>query len=432
MRRVLVGTVVAVFLLAFVSPLVAQQGTSEIAGRVTDEQGAVLPGATIVITNEATGVFREVVSGAEGTYFVSQLIPGRYKISAKLTGFRPMERAGLVLQVGNTLTINLSLAVGGIEETVQVTAQSPLVDTTSARVGGNLGTADLSELPAMNRNYFATVGLLPGVQFTPSNQMGNDTIIAGGQTSQNTNVSVDGGYNADDALGTSAGAQVRTPLEAVQEFQVLTSMYDAEYGRASGAIVNAVSKAGTNQFKGVAFGYAASNKLTAKDALVTLSNQAKPTTTQREWGGVLGGPIVRNKAHFFVSLERQVDNPNRTGVFTSQPSLNFAIAEDRTDWNTLIRFDHQIEYMGRTLAAGVGPAVAHDGRQADARLLPGRNRPRSDRGRHADERVRQCARQHGARGENMGALVARQPMLPRSDRPVRHEPGLHVWGRGVW
>jgi carboxypeptidase family protein len=342
MRRVLVGTFVALFVLAIVTPLVAQQGTSEIAGKITDEQGAVLPGVAIVITNEATGVFREATSGPEGTYFVSQLVPGRYKIAAKLTGFRPIERSGLQLQVGNTLTINLSLAVGGIEETVQVTAQSPLVDTTSARVGGNLGTADLSELPAMNRNYFATVGLLPGVQFTPSTQMGNDTIIAGGQTSQNTNVSVDGGYNADDALGTSAGAQVRTPLEAVQEFQVLTSMYDAEYGRASGAIVNAVTKAGTNQFEGVVFGYSAANAMTSADPLVKFSNQTKPTTTQREWGGVIGGPIVKNRAHFFFSLERQVDDPNRTGHFSNLPQYDFAIAEDRTDWNTLIRFDHQI------------------------------------------------------------------------------------------
>src|SRR5690348_11707079 len=118
MRRVLVGTFVALFLLAIVTPLVAQQGTSEIAGRVTDEQGAVLPGANIVITNEATGVFREVVSGPEGTYFVSQLIPGRYRISAKLTGFRPVERAGLQLQVGNTLTINLALAVRSEERRV--------------------------------------------------------------------------------------------------------------------------------------------------------------------------------------------------------------------------------------------------------------------------------------------------------------------------
>ena len=337
----IVAALIAVSLLA-VPPLFAQQGTSEISGKVLDQQGGSLPGASIVITNEATGIFREVTSSAEGTYYVSQLMPGRYKIVARLTGFRTLERDGLLLQVGNTLTVPLTLAIGGVEENVTVTGQTPLVDVTSARVGGNIGTAELSELPAMNRNYFSAVALLPGVQFSPSNQMGNDTIVAGGQTAQNSNVSVDGGYNADDALGTSAGAQVRTPLEAVQEFQVLTSMYDAEYGRASGAIVNAVSKAGTNNFRGVVFGYAASNKLTAQDYFVHEYNLTKPTTTQREWGGVIGGPIVKNKAHFFFSLERQVDNPNRTRVFPTRPDQNFSIAEDRTDWNTLIRFDHQI------------------------------------------------------------------------------------------
>jgi hypothetical protein len=322
----------------------AQQGTSEISGKVTDEQGAVLPGVSILVTNEATGVFREITSSPEGTYYASQLVPGRYKIVAKLAGFRSLERAGLVLQVGNTLTVNLTLPIGSVEENVTVTAQTPIVDVTSARVGGNLGTAELSELPAMNRNYFSTVALLPGVQFSPSNQMGNDTIVAGGQTSQNSNVSVDGGYNSDDALGTSSGAQVRTPLEAVQEFQVLTSMYDAEYGRASGAIVNAVSKAGTNNFRGVIFGYSANNALTAEDYFVRTKNLDKPTTTQREWGGVIGGPIVQNKMHFFFSLERQVDNPNRSRSYeaANRTDKNFSIAEDRTDWNTLIRVDHQI------------------------------------------------------------------------------------------
>ncbi|MBI4476277.1 MAG: TonB-dependent receptor, partial [Acidobacteria bacterium] len=271
-----------------------------------------------------------------------QLVPGRYRLSAKLEGFRSVERAGLILPVGITLTINLTLAVGGLEETVTVTGESPLVDTTSVRVGGNLGTAELSQLPAMNRNYFATVALLPGIQFAASTQMGNDTIIASGQTSQNNNVSVDGGYNADDALGTSAGAQLRLSLEAIQEFQVMTSMYDAEYGRASGAVVNAVTKAGTNQFKGVVFGYATPNRLTAEDFFVRENNLAKPTSKKREWGGVVGGPIVRNKAHFFVSLERQVDNPNRTRIFPTRPSLNFSIAEDRTSWNSIVRFDHQI------------------------------------------------------------------------------------------
>lgn len=333
--------VVACFFGGAVS-LVAQQGTAVISGKVVDNQGALLPGVSLVVTNEATGVFREVTTSTEGTYSASQLVPGSYKIVAKLAGFRTAERSELLLQVGTSMTINLELGVGGLEETVTVTGQSPLVDTTSARVGGNIGAAELSELPAMNRNYFAAVALLPGVQFSPSNQMGNDTIVASGQSPQGNNVSVDGGYNIDDALGASAGAQVRTPIEAIQEFQVMTSMYDAEYGRASGVIVNAVSKSGTNQFKGVVFLSAASNTLTAEDFLVKQSNLAKPTLTKRDWGGVLGGPIVRNKAHFFVSLERQVDYPTRTGVFPTRPSLNFSIVEERSGWNTMFRFDHQI------------------------------------------------------------------------------------------
>jgi hypothetical protein len=341
MRRLLIPFVVS-FLCVAALPAFAQQGTSEIGGKVTDDQGGVLPGVTIVLTNENTGAFREVTSGADGSYFASQLTPGNYRLAAKLASFRPFERGGLMLAVGKTLSINVTLALGTLEETVRVTAESPIVDTTSVKVGGNIGTVELSELPAMNRNFFATVALLPGVQFNPSNQMGNDTIVAAGQTNQNNNVSVDGGYNADDALGTSAGAQVRTPLEAIQEFQVLTSMYDAEFGRASGAIVNAITKAGTNQFKGVVFGEAASNALTAEDYFVRTQGLEKASAVRRDWGGVIGGPIVKNKAQFFFSLERQVDNPNRTRVFPTRPSLNFSIAEDRTDWNTLIRFDHQI------------------------------------------------------------------------------------------
>ena len=342
MRSVPIGPVLAAFLFAAATPLLAQQGTAEIGGKAIDEQGGALPGVAIVITNEETGVFREVTSGPDGGYFASQLTPGRYRITAKLASFRNFERGGLVLAVGKTLSINVTMALGALEETVRVTAESPLVDTTSVKVGGNIGTSELSQLPSMNRNYFAAVAMLPGIQFSPSNQMGNDTIVAGGSSTQNNNVAVDGGYNSDDALGTSSGAQVRTPLEAVQEFQVLTSMYDAEFGRASGAVVNAITKAGTNQFKGVIFAEAASNKLTAEDYFVRTQNLLKPTSVRRDWGGVIGGPIVKNKAHFFFSLERQIDNPNRTRTFATRPDLNFAIAEDRSDWNTLVRFDHQI------------------------------------------------------------------------------------------
>ena len=342
LRSRLAIAVLALSFAGWAGPIEAQQGTADISGKVTDAQGAILPGVSLVLTNEATGVFREITSSAEGTYSASQLVPGPYKIVARLTGFRTAERTGLQLQVGTTMTINLALAVGGVEETVTVTGQSPLVDTTSARVGGNVGTAELSELPAMNRNYFAAVALLPGVQFSPSTQLGNDTIVASGQSSQGNNVSVDGGYNVDDALGATVGAQVRTPIEAIQEFQVMTSMYDAEYGRASGAIINAVSKAGTNQFRGVMFLSSASNQLTSRDFLVKQQNLPKPVVTKRDWGGVLGGPIVRNKAHFFFSLERQVDNPTRTRVYPTRPELNLSQVEERSGWNTMVRFDHQI------------------------------------------------------------------------------------------
>ena len=342
MRRVRVGLYLAALVFAAAAPLQAQQGTAEIGGRVADEQGGMLPGAIVVITNEETGAYREVTSGTDGSYFASQLVPGRYRVVAKLPSFKTFERRGLQLEVGKTLTINITLPVGGLEENITVTSAAPLVDLTSTEVGGNVGTAELSELPAMNRNYFSVVALLPGIQFSPSTQMGNDTIVSFGQTTQNNNVSVDGGYNGDDALGTSSGAQVRTPLEAIQEFQVLTSMYDAEYGRAGGAIVNAVTKQGTNQFRGVLFGYLANNALISRDFIAKQRDLPKADVTKNEWGGVIGGPIIKNKMHFLFSLERQVDNPNRSRTFSTNPSLDFTIAEQRNDWNTLVRVDHQI------------------------------------------------------------------------------------------
>jgi hypothetical protein len=329
-------------LLSAGAPTFAQQGTASITGTITDEQNAVLPGVSILVTNEENGTTRETVSGGNGTYLITQIVPGRYRIRGTLAGFRTVDRGGLVVSVGNTLTLNLSLPLEGIAETVRVSAQAPLIDTKSATVGGNIGVEDLSELPAMNRNYFATVALLPGVQFSASANMGNDTIAASGQSTQGNNVSVDGGYNGDDGRGTSAGAQVRTPLEAVQEFQVITSMYDAEWGRASGAIVNAVTKSGTNDFRGSAFVYSASNKLTSEDYFVRTGGLAKPTITKRDWGGVAGGPIVRNKAFFFFSLERQIDNPNVSQTYPTRPALSFSLAQHRSDWNTLVRFDHQI------------------------------------------------------------------------------------------
>ena len=170
MRTRIIAHVAAIL---FVLPLhaFAQQGTAEIAGRITDEQGGALPGVTITFTDEETGAFREVLTGADGSFSAPQMRPGRYHMVAKLQSFATFERNGLILQIGQTMIVNGTMRVGALTESVEVTAESPLVDTTSAKVGGNIGTDELSELPAMNRNYFATVALVPGVQFAPSNQM---------------------------------------------------------------------------------------------------------------------------------------------------------------------------------------------------------------------------------------------------------------------
>jgi hypothetical protein len=342
MPRPFLHSVVAIVLAAAATRVSAQQGTAQITGRIVDQNGGMLPGVAIVLTNESNGLFRETRSTADGSYFAAQLVPGRYDIVATLPGFRRLERPGLALQIGTTLTVDLVLEVGALHETVTVTHATPLIDLASTEGGGNIGTSDLSRLPAVNRSYLAAVALLPGIQFRPANQLGNDAIIASGQAAQSNTVSIDGGYNVDNTSGTSVGGQVRPPLEAIQEFRVVTSMYDAEHGRAGGAIVDAVTRQGTNDFRGVAFVYAASNRLTATDAIARTRSLPKPEITKRDWGGVFGGPIVRNKAHFLFSLERQVDKPNRTRVFPTRPSLDFSIAEDRTSWNTLVRFDHQI------------------------------------------------------------------------------------------
>ena len=356
MHKLIVTSVLVVFLGAIAAPIFAQQGTAEIGGHIADAQGGVLPGVTIVLTNEETGVFREVKSGEDGSYFASQLTPGRYRLAAKLASFKSFERRGLILEVGKTLTINFTLELGALAENITVEAASPLVDVTSAEVGGNIGTGELTELPAPNRSIFATVALLPGVQFLPSNQFGNDAIIASGQASQGNNVTLDGGYNSDDALGSSVGGQTRTAIESVQEFQVLTNQYDAEFGRATGAVINAVTKQGTNQFRGVVFGYFTNSKITAADYFARQSNLEKPNSNLKQWGGTIGGPIVRDKAHFFFSLERITESPNRSFDYASRPDLNFSTVEHREAWNGMIRVDHQINanntwafrYLGET------------------------------------------------------------------------------------
>lgn len=321
----------------------AGQSYSELRGRAADEQGAVMPGVTIVVRNQDSGTFREVVTGTDGSYLVTALLPGVYEISAELPGFKKFIRRDVRMAVGEATTITVRLEIGALEETITVSGVSPLVDLTSKTVGGNVDNAELVETPVGNRNTMAYMALLPGVVASESTSWGADSVSINGQPFTNTQFALDGGFNNDMWNGGSGGAQVRTPIESVGELQVQTSQYDAEMGWGTGGVLNAISKQGTNSFRGSAFFFDQESEFTKKDYFTDQFGLEKPDETQqRQWGGALGGPVVRNKAHFFVNVERVTqDRPVTVNIATRPEFTKNVIWKDRV-WNALTRFDHQI------------------------------------------------------------------------------------------
>src|SRR5438552_8720813 len=281
----------------------AQQGTGELRGRVVDAQNAVLPGVAVVAKNEASGQFLEVVSGADGSFFMSALTPGSYELTAQLSGFKRYQRGAVRVEVGKTQSIDVQLQVGGIEQEVTVTAESPLVDTTTKQLGGSVQAQELQDVPSLNRNFTSYLSLLPGVTATIStDSFGADSIRVNGQATQNANYMLDGAGNNDIFNNGTGGAPARIPLQAVQEFQLLTSQFDAEFGQSSGGIVNAVSRQGTNKLHGTAFFFDQNQSMTVRDYFAQQQNLPKPDARQMQWGGWLGGPIVKDKLHYFANL----------------------------------------------------------------------------------------------------------------------------------
>ncbi|MBI3261593.1 MAG: TonB-dependent receptor [Acidobacteria bacterium] len=341
MRQRVLGLCVMI-LVSSAAPALAQQNFSELRGRVVDQQGAVLPGVALVVRNQDSGQFREAVSSVDGSYLLTALVPGVYEISAELSGFKRYSRRDVRLAVGQVTTIQIQLDVGQLEETVTVTGESPLVDVTSKEIGGNLEARELIDTPTVNRNLTGYMQLLPGVVAAQLTSWGADSVSINGQPFSNTNYALDGGYNNDMWNGGAGGAQVRPPIESVQEFQVVTSQYDAEFGSASGGVLNAISKVGTNRFRGSAFGFFKDAAITKAEFFTRQFSLEKPDNKEQQYGGTLGGPVVRNKAHFFFSLERVTQDRPVTVNIPARPEFNKNVVWKDRVWNALARFDHQI------------------------------------------------------------------------------------------
>ena len=320
MRRLVFVALVLSAVLAL--PAAAQQTSGIISGRIADSQGAYIPGATVTATNTATGLTRTVTSDAVGIYTLNALPVGTYDIRIELSGFQPLLRRGIVVNVSQTVTLEFTLSVATVAETVTVTGETPLIQTTSSTVGGVVDVNKIEQMPLNGRQFanlaMTVAGVGMGFHSDPTKSTQYSPQIAGGN-GRNVNYQIDGGDNNDDTVG---GLLQLFPLEAIQEFNMITSRYKAEYGRSNGGVMNIVTKSGTNAFTGSWFTMMRDKAMNSRTQTETINNIDKQYYRRWQFGGSFGGPIVQNKAHFFVAAERTSQTTRQTvntfGLFPSK------------------------------------------------------------------------------------------------------------------
>ncbi|HEV8345140.1 MAG TPA: TonB-dependent receptor [Vicinamibacterales bacterium] len=301
--------VVLIFILAIAAASAsAQSTTGSISGTVRDQSKAILPGATVEVRNLDTGAARSIASDHEGRYRALNLPPGRYVVVAELSGFTKATANDIVVQIGRDVPVDLTLSVGAVSESVTVTGESAVLDLSAAVVGGVVSTKQIAELPLNGRSFMQLATLQPGVVVSRATERdftggfgGTQVSIAGARPEQ-TGYLLEGTNISDISdKAPSSVAGVLLGVDTVQEFSVQTHGYSAEFGRAAGGIISAVTKSGTNSFRGTLFEFFRDSKLDAKGYFD--AGDAPPPFTRNQFGGTLGGPIVKNKLFFFGSYE---------------------------------------------------------------------------------------------------------------------------------
>jgi hypothetical protein len=282
-----------------VVPAAAQSFTATIRGTVKDQSGAVVPGANITVQNTNKGWTRTTVTNDLGDYVVTQLPADTYSISAQLTGFKTEVREAIVLQVGQEARIDFSLAVGGLEEKVVVTAGAPLVQSENAMVGNVIDEQKIKEMPLNGREFWQLARLAPNVFEPPAGStLGfRGGFNVAGNPEVNNYFLLDGIDNNDE---TTAQPTHRPSVDGIREFKVLTGIYSAEYGRQSGGQIIITTKSGTNEFHGTAFEFLRNDNLDARNFFLV---GPKPELKRNQFGGSFGGPVFKDRTFFFTTYE---------------------------------------------------------------------------------------------------------------------------------
>jgi outer membrane receptor protein involved in Fe transport len=294
--RCLVALAIA---LAIPALAAAQAETGKVSGSVTDQSGAVLPGVTVTLKSVDRATTRSTVTNAAGEYVFASVVPGAYEVTAELSGFSTKQTRTTV-PVGTTVAVNVQMAVGAQTEVITVVGETAAaINTSTQDIATTVTETQLRELPTLTRNPYDLVQLSGQAANDPESGRGTGYAINGAR-SASTNILLDGSANNDEFTAT-VGQEV--PLDGVQEFTVITSNFSAQYGRASGGIVNVATKSGTNQFRGTVYDFYRSDKL-ATNTFDNKANEIEQGEFNRHQAGFsLGGPVVRDKVHFFVSGE---------------------------------------------------------------------------------------------------------------------------------
>lgn len=371
----------------------AQSSTGSISGTVVDDSGSALPGVTITATNSATASSRTVVTNGSGHYQVGLLPPAIYEVAASLDGFQPLRRGGVKVNVGTDVTLDLTLRVG-VSESMTVTAEAPLIETDRTQVSSVVNETAIENLPVNGRNFIDFVLTTPGVV---KDVRAGDISFAGQRGTLNSLV-IDGANNDNTFFGQSLGrtgsgrAPYQFSQDAVQEFQVNTNAYTAEYGRAGGAVINVVTKSGTNDVQGSLFYFLRDKDYNANDYINVINNRAKSPYHFDQYGGSAGGPIVHDRHFFFVNYDAQrnsipnlvvlgapaggfpTDAGTQAGLAKLQPlAESYSRNQDQDVY--LIKTDHELftnshltfrynrqEFVGKNFeSGGITNSVEHTG-----------------------------------------------------------------------
>jgi len=324
-------------------PLLAQN--AEFSGLITDPAGLAVPRARVLVQSAATGATRSVLSNQQGEYSVPALQPGTYNVTVEANGFQTVHQNGVMLEVGQQARLDLALTVGSNTESITVPANASLLNTSDASVSTVIGNRFVDNMPLNGRSFSSLIDLAPGVVLAPSSIYEQGQFSVNGQRPDANYFLVDGvsanlgNVGAGSSLYQGGAGQLPVTssfggmsnlvsLDALEEFRIQTSTFAPEYGRTPGAQISVVTKAGTNAFHGTAFEYFRNDKLDANDWFANRTALTRPALRQNDFGGVLGGPIRKDKIFFFGSYEAlRVRQPHvANGVVPSPATIQNAPA----------------------------------------------------------------------------------------------------------